>query len=634
MNPQPTRPPATRAARKINHVMNVILALCGIGAVGALVLEYGFREPVVSVRGLRIAEGIIVAIFVLDRLVRLLLAADKRAFLRENVVDFALMVLAVGVVAFNFEKVLSLGALYVFITQAYILVALVLRGVSLNLRFAGSGIHPSVLLASSFGFLILAGSGLLMLPVAVREGYYTNWYYLDSLFTATSATCVTGLVVRNTGGHFTAFGQAVILALIQCGGLGIMLFGTVLGLLVGKTLTTKQSETLGQMLSADGIGKLVRVALFVILITFAFEIVGALGFYPMFADALDTRGEPLSKVGAIWHSAFHSVSSFCNAGFALYEKNVMQGAVGGWKDVEPLRSRWQIMGVMAPLIVLGGIGFPVLQDCAGYLAMLVKRAIVRIRLSGAILAGLPPRRPLTLHSKVVLTTSLALIVAGAGVLLLIEPRGERAQRVGLIPLTDRTTGSDWQQLPLSQRAREAVFQSITARTAGFNTINIAELSDPGKLWMCMLMSVGGSPASTAGGMKTVTFALLILIAVTQLRRRGEVEAFHRSVPLTIVARAVAVAVLYLSLVVTVTILLCIAQGAGYRFIDLLFEACSACGTVGLSTGVTKTLSEFGKCVIIAGMFIGRIGPLTLLAALTYRLRRVEYAYPQENLVIG
>jgi len=620
--------------RTVEHVMNVILAGAGIAAVAALVLEYGFRSEVVPRAALRVGQGAIVAVFVADRLIRLVLAPHKGRYLRENFVDFALMAIAAGVLAINFRTVLSAGALYVFITQAYLLIVLVMRGVSLNLRFAGSGIHPSWLLIGSFLFMIAVGSGLLMLPVAVKAEFYDSWYYDNALFTATSATCVTGLVVVNTGGHFTPFGQGVILALIQCGGLGIMLFGTVLGLLIGKGLTVKQSQTIGQMLSSDGIGRLVRIAVFVIAITFALELIGAVGLYGMFSEATDTYGRELSRPGAVWHGVFHSISSFCNAGFALYDKNMMHG-LGEQSATVALRGRWQIMGVMAPLIVLGGLGFPVLSNCAKWGVGVLRRMVWKVREGGSVLPNIPAPARLSLHSKVVLSTSLVLILSGAGILLLIEPSPDSQERIGRHRLkAPAPSGGDWTEMPLSRRAREAAFQSITARTAGFNTIDIAELSQGGKLWMCILMIIGGSPASTAGGMKTVTFALLILGAVTQLRRRREFEAFRRSIPLVIVERAFAIAVLYLSLVVTITILLCIAQGPGYRFIDLLVEACSACGTVGLSTGVTRSLSLFGKLVIIIGMFAGRLGPLTLLAGITARLRHVDYTYPEENVIIG
>jgi len=617
----------------VDYALNVLLALAAAAAVAALVLEYGFRRPIVEPSWLHAAQIAIVGVFVLDRFARLALARRRLEYLRENAVDFILMAAAAIVMAVQWKVVLSFGALYVVITQAYILVVLILRGVSLNLRFAESGIHPTWLLIGSFAFLILAGSGLLMLPVAVHEEYYTGWNYLDCLFTATSATCVTGLVVRNTGAHFTPFGQGVILAMIQCGGLGIMLFGTVLGLLVGKALSVRQSDTIGQMTASEGAGKLARVAVFVIVITFALEIAGAVAMHPMFAGAPDARGRQLSAAGAVWYSVFHSVSSFCNAGFALYGKNMMQGVGGSW-SAAPLRSNWQIMGVMAPLIFLGGVGFPVLADCGKYGANLLRRLIGRIRTRGAIVPRVANRRKLSLHSKVVLTSSLVLIAAGAVVLLAVEAPVRYQRRIGLHRLQQAQWLGDWPTMPVSQRTREALFQSITARTAGFNTIDMAELSDAGKLWMCVLMTIGGSPASTAGGMKTVTIALLVMVAWCQLRRRREIEAFRRSIPVTIIGRAVTLAVLYMALLGVVVLLLCVAQGPGYDFIDLLFEASSACGTVGLSTGVTAGLSQFGKCVIIGGMFVGRLGPLTLLWALTIRLRHVDYSYPPEGLIIG
>ena len=632
MEPNRRKLPGRTRSSAVIHGLDVLLALTGAAAVAALVLEYGFHEPAVDRRILHGAETAILAIFVLDRFARLAVARYRAQYLRENAIDFILMVVAVVVLAVQRQAVLSFGALYVFITQAYILVVLVLRAVGLNLMFAESGIPPAWLLIGSFAFLILAGSGLLMLPVAVHEEYYPNWNYLDSLFTATSATCVTGLAIRNTGGHFTVFGQAVILAMIQCGGLGLMLFGTVLGLLVRRGLSMRQTETFGQMISSEGTGKLARVAVFVILIAFAFEIVGVAAMVPMFLQAPDTYGRPLSTAGAVWYGVFHSVSAFCNAGFSLYGNNLMQGVREGWAS--PLRGHWQILGVIAPLIFLGGVGFPVLEDCARYLVSFVRRQIGRIRTAGNIVPRIASGRQLTLQSKIVLTTSLALVAAGASVLLLVEPIGPQAPRIGLHRKTEERSLGDWRRMGAPQRIREAVFQSVTARTAGFNTIDLAELSDAGKLWMCLLMIIGGSPASTAGGMKTLTFALLILATYCQLRRRPEVEAFRRSIPLAAVGRALTLATLYLLLLTVVTLLLCVAQGPGYSCIDLFFEACSACGTVGLSTGVTGSLGAFSKIVIIAGMFVGRLGPLTLLAALTGRLRQIRYSYPSEDLVIG
>ena len=611
-------------------VMNIVLAVSGAVAVAALVLEYGFRHHPVQPGILHIVEMLVVAVFVLDRVGRLVLARNTADYLRDNWVDFALIALAAIAVAVSYQlygEVLSAGALYVIVTQVYLLVALVLRGVNVNLHFAESGIHPTWLLVGSFIFLILAGSGLLMLPVATPENA-AELYYVDALFTATSATCVTGLITRDTAGDWTVFGQAVILTMIQLGGLGIMLFGTMLAIMVGRELSLKGSETIGQMLATDRVGDLGRVVKFVVLLTFVLEIIGAVMLYPMFAAIPGEGGVPISTPKAIWHSVFHSVSSFCNAGFALFRNNMMQGVREEW--AAPLRSNWQIMGVMAPLIVLGGLGFPVLRDCAGYAKKFFRR--LAHPFSRPVNS---PRPRLSLHSKIVLVISVLLIILGASVLLLLEPAPTDPNRKDRHTISDsdvRAEG-DWQDMPAGQKMREAVFQSITARTAGFNTIDVNELSNAGKLWICGLMTIGGSPAGTAGGMKTVTFALLVLTAYCVLRRRRGLEVFGRSIPAELLRKTVTVAFLYLSLVAAVTLLLCVAM-RGQSFINLLFEACSACGTVGLSTGVTRSLNEFGKSVIICGMFLGRIGPLTLLLGLTSRARHVRYEYPTENVVIG
>jgi len=612
--------------------LNGLLALTALAAIGALVLEYGgFDLSAEQLDALHLGEALIVVILVLDRVLRLLFAVDRRAYLRENWIDYAVIFLAaVTVVGGMRTRIVSLGALYVFVSQAYILVALVIRGVNINLHVAGSGIHPSVLLLGSFLFLSLAGSGLLMLPAATPAESPID--FVDALFTATSATCVTGLVVRGTGSGFTFFGQAVILILIQLGGLGVMVFGTMLAVLMGKGISLRGSDALGQMLARENLGGMGRAIVFVMLVTFCLELLGAVLFYPMFASPQGPSGPDTGE--AVWTSVFHSVSSFCNAGFSLYDQNMLAGVRGGW--AKPLRDHWQILGVMAPLIVLGGLGFPVLMDCARRLRGYAGRLLGGTRWSVRRWHS-PAAERLSLHSRIVLITSAVLILLGTGGLMLLEPTAtDRYGAIGRNPLYDQATRhrADFAAMPPARRLKHAVFQSITARTAGFNTIDCSELSDAGKAWLCGLMIIGGSPAGTAGGMKTVTVALLVATAYCVLRRRGEVELFRRSLPTELLRRATAVAVLYLGLVAIVVLSLSVAMRSGYNFIDLLFEACSACATVGLSTGVTKGLNLAGKLVIVAGMFIGRLGPMTLLLALTSRLRQVDYAYPSESVVIG
>lgn len=620
--------------RRRTAFLNVLLAVAAAAAVAALVGEYGFRQPPLRVGVLHAVQTVVVAMFALDRVVRLESAADRRRYFRENWLDFALLAAAVAVVLVGRQflaKVMSAGALYVIITQAYILISLVLRGVGANLQFASSGLHPTWLLIGSFAVLCLAGSGLLMLPAASPPGQ--PMYYQDALFTATSATCVTGLVVRDTGRDFTTFGQGVILVLIQLGGLGITMFGTVLALLVGKGMSVRSSDAFGQIIGSEGIGHLARVAKFVVAVTLGLEALGALLLYPMFAAP--AGGHVPSPAHAVWDSVFHSISAFCNAGFSLYGANLMQGVREGWS--QPLRDHWQVLGVFAPLIVLGGLGFPVLQESARYGWDAAVRWSRRLR-AGRLRSPAVPHPRLSLHAKLVLSASALLIVLGAGALMLVGPpvRPPSPERM---PITGpgslmRQDPARWANMPFARRLEAAVFQSVTARTAGFNTIDMRDdLSDAGRLVVCGLMVVGGSPASTAGGMKTVTLAVLLIAAWSVVRRRGETESFARSIPAVILQRAVTVAALYLGLVGLVTLLLCVAM-PGWNFMDLLFESCSACGTVGLSAGVTAKLTLMGKLVIIGGMFAGRIGPLTLLLALTSGLRPVRYAYPSENVVLG
>lgn len=612
-----------------------MLVVVAVLAVVSLVLTYGGFDPQalpLSVDALHVVQTVLVGWFVLDRLLRVGLAWNRRRFLRDNWVDYVLLgALAVSLVlVYEFPRnVVGVGALYVVVTQAYLLASLLVRAVNAHIRIAGSGLPSSWLLIGTFGTLCLVGSGLLMLPVSVRAAYSDDWRYIDALFTAVSASCVTGLVVTNTGETFTLFGQTVILGLIQLGGLGIMIFGTVLAMLTGKALSLRGTEAMGEMLASDRPGDIKRIALFVVAVTVILEVLGTMLLFPMFRDLRTAAGTViLSSPMAMFHAVFHSVSAFCNAGFALYGENMMQGAAQGW--AKPLRDYPQILGVMAPLILLGGLGFPVLDGLVRHGGSLAKRMHRRWR---PTLGGGLPRPYLSLHARIVLITSLALILVGALGLFILEQSA-----VGLDARPSRFSGernlsNDWQRMALMQKAEACLFQSISARTAGFNTIDMDQLTESGKLWMCGLMTIGGSPASTAGGIKTTTFALLLIATWSVLWRRDDTEAFDRRIPANLVRKAITLMVLYGGLVLGVTFLLNMRMGEE-RLIDLLFEACSACGTVGLSTGVTNRLDEFGKSLIVLAMFAGRVGPLTLFLAVTARKRTIEYSYPSENVNIG
>lgn len=618
--------------------LNVALYVAAGVAVASLVLQYGGFDPAdlpLSTTSLLGIQFAVVGWFILDRLVRLVLAWKRRDYLKANWLDYLLIVLFTLAMVLSSQystNLVAAGTLFVAISQVYLLATLLIRLASANVKLAGSGLPPSWMLIGSFAMLCLVGSGLLMLPAAVRPEFATRWHYPEALFTATSAACVTGLVVVDTGTFFTTFGQAVILILFQLGGLGIMIFGTMLAMLVGKSLSMRGSETLGEMLGHKYVGDLARVVRFVVLMTLLLEILGAALLYGLFRNPAvrDAFGQSMQPAQAAWYAVFHSVSAFCNAGFSLYADSLMHGAGGRWQAA--LRDYWQVLGVMAPLIVLGGLGFPVLLDVWTFLGAMLRRNLRRFRKGPALTDSL--RRPrLSLHSRMVLLASAVLIVLGAAGLLLLESGRtvDIASRYGQAPA--EAAGNDWLDLSAGAKLREAIFQSVTARTAGFNTIAPADLSHAGKLWLCLLMIVGGSPASTAGGVKTTTVALAMLAVWCVLRRRNALEAFGRTVRDGLLRKAVTLLVLFVGLVLVVTLLLSVSMRSEH-LIDVFFEACSACGTVGLSTGVTDRLTLMGKFVVIAGMYVGRVGPLTLVVALTANVRKVTYAYPSEDVVIG
>jgi trk system potassium uptake protein TrkH len=617
-----------RLRRAVFAALDVLMAVAAATAISALALEYGFYKPPVKVFYLHAIEGGVLAAFVLDRFARLALTEARRAFLRENWIDFAVIagaaLVALALVPLK-VKVLPVTALYVAVIQVYILAALALRLAGFHLHLASSRIHPAWLVIASFAAVILFGAGLLMLPKAAPADEPVG--FTDAVFTATSATCVTGLVVRDTASGFETFGQAVILVLIQLGGLGIMVFGTVFTLVGGRDLSLRESLLTGQALPGEAVGRIARVAAFAVLTTLAIEAAGATAMYPMWRQ-VDLSADGRATVAhSVFRSLFHSIAAFCNAGFALQSDNLVS-----------VRNHWPVLGVIAPLIVLGGLGFPVLYDLSRLGRALLRAAADRLR---------PPEQILTLHSKVVLTVTAVLIFGGAAGLLVIEYQGDRGQTFGAPTRNPdnpyaRPDEPALERLPLEERLPQALFQSVTARTAGFNTVSQDALSEGGKLWTCLLMLIGGSPASTAGGMKTATLALVLLAVVSLLRRRQHVEAFRRTIPDGLVRKAVILAALYLAVVVTVTLVLCVTM-SGRRLVQtsleptamqLFFEAVSACGTVGLSCGVTESLSLVGKWAVIAGMFVGRLGPLTLLIALTSRLHTPRYTYPAEEVVLG
>jgi trk system potassium uptake protein TrkH len=446
------------------------------------------------------------------------------------------------------------------------------------LRRRGRGLSPAQLIVLSFAAAIAVGTLLLRLPLAHAEGVRIGW--IDALFTATSAVCVTGLVVVDTGRDWSPAGQAMILLLIQIGGLGILTVGSLLALVTGRRLGFRHRLQLQSQLNALQVGGVVRLVRSIVLVVVGVEIVGALVLYVRFS-AVEGWGH-----GA-WQALFHSVSAFNNAGFSLYPDSLVR-----FVD-DPVVN----LAVMI-LVVLGGLGFVV-----------VVNLISRYRQE--------QRTPLTLHTKLALTATAWLIATATVVLLLLE----------------WTNPATLGELPWSTRGLVALFQAITPRTAGFNTVNYAAMTEASLMFTMLLMFVGGNPGSTAGGIKTVTFFVLVGSAWSISRGRGELHLFNRRVPLEIAVRA-GVITLTSFVVIAVALTLLAITDAERGMLALAFETFSAFGTVGLSMGATPELSVPGKIIVVLLMFIGRLGPLTMALALVERPVSARIEYPAEEVVVG
>lgn len=464
----------------------------------------------------------------------------------------------------------------------------VVRGV----RGALKVVPGAFMLPLWFASMILACAGLLKLPVCTPSGI--TW--TDALFTATSAVCVTGLVVRDTGTGFTEAGQGVILAFIQLGALGIVLFGAGLSILFRRALSLREHVSMRELLERGSIGDLWRFVVFVLLATLAIQAVGAGIMLPLWRAE---SGESLSMGRRVWLSVFHSVSAFCNAGFDLTGASFAPYCNAALPYVAAM-----------PLIILGSIGFPVLAD-------LLKVLRARRRSRRAV-AGLVPRSRaasagLSLHSKLTLTTTGTLLAIGFVSILIAQSFGTHA--------TTR---------PWHGEIADAAFLAVTPRSAGLTTVPMEELTPASVIVLIGLMFVGGSPGSAAGGMRTTTLAVLVLSILATVRGRSETEAFGRAIPETLVRKAGAIAMSMMLLAMGSAIMLALTDPGPIG--PLAFEAVSAATTTGLSLGITPELSPGGRWVLIVTMILGRIGPLALLGALV--LRRPpsrDYVFPREGV---
>lgn len=439
-------------------------------------------------------------------------------------------------------------------------------------------LNPAQILVLGFAAVILIGGLLLNLPISSVDGNSVG--FVNAIFTATSAVCVTGLAVVDTGTHWTLFGKIVILLLIQIGGLGFMTMTTTLAFVMGRKISLRSRLIMQEAFNQSTFAGIVRLTQYVLLVTLAIEGTAAI--------VLMTRFVPIYgwKTG-IFFGIFHSVSAFCNAGFDL---------IGGFRSLMPFVSDPIVNFTIMGLIIVGGIGFAVITEVVNYKKF----------------------SKLSLHAKVVLSMTAVLIATGFVFILLFEYNNPNT----LGPLS-------WPQKIIA-----ALFQAVTPRTAGFNTIDMSKYSISAQLFTIILMFIGGSPGSTAGGIKTTTFGLIIAQVVSVIMGKDDTDVFKKRIPLDTINKALALFSVAMFLVLMVTMILSFTE-TGHSFMELVFETTSAFATVGLTLGITTSLTVPGKLIIAFTMFAGRLGPLTLIMALARRkAKKRNIRYPEGKILVG
>ena len=424
-----------------------------------------------------------------------------------------------------------------------------------------------------FSGVILLGTFLLMLPLSSREEVWTPLF--DALFTSTSAVCVTGLVVHDTAAYWSSFGQFVILLLIQIGGMGVITVAAVFAMISGRKISLMQRSTMQEAIAAPKVGGIVRLTNFIVKITMLIELAGAAAMAPVFCRDFGIKG--------FWMALFHSVSAFCNAGFDLMGTETPFSSLTGYAS-QPVINLTVMM-----LIIVGGIGFLTWDD---------------IRTSRLHL------HKYRMQSKVILSATVILLAAPFIYFYFYE----------------------FSSLEPKERAFTSLFQAVTPRTAGFNTVDLTEISEAGQWIIIVLMLIGGSPGSTAGGMKTTTAAVLLATAVSTFCRREDTCFFGRRIDGNVVKNAATILLMYLVLFFFGGLIISITEGL--PMLTCLFEAASAVGTVGLSLGITSELGILSRLILILLMFLGRVGGLTLIFAALSGTRKTPSRLPQEKITVG
>lgn len=585
----------------------VILEALGILSILAgfvvVLFHIGFLHKDDEIQAINGLYNIILWVLVIETMVELGLKKWKKHEIKNRISKIFSVVLLVFIIeartdfmgvfpeSWLLEKWLQSNVLVYIVFIA----ALVFKFSTNSLELSTRNVNPALLFVFSFFFIILFGSGLLMMPNATNAGIG----FTDAFFTATSAVCVTGLIVVDTATHFTILGQIIIGILIQIGGLGIMTFTSFFGYFFKGGSSIGHEFLLKELLNEDKLGEIFNTLLKIMTLTFSIELLGAVLIYTSVDPSFNS-----SQLSLIGFSVFHSVSAFCNAGFSTL--------TDGLYDVG-IRTNYPLQLTISGLIIIGGLGFPIVFNYYRLLRHYGRNFYNQLTGRGRYV-HLP--QVININTRIVMITTAILLLVGTAVFMLTE------------------YNNTLRDLPLNGKLVGAFFGSVTTRTAGFNTIDMSALMPLTVIACLFLMWVGASPASTGGGIKTTTFALTVLNTTSIMKGKGRIEIFSREIANESVRRAYAVVFLSLVVIACSVIMIMVFEGKKFGLDKVIFEVVSAYGTVGLTLGITSSLTIASKWTLIITMFLGRVGTLTLLVGFFRKLRSFQYHYPKSNIMIN
>jgi len=572
-----------------------IILSTGLILLVSLTAVVGFRLNDYWVNFFTIITNVMLSIFIINELIKLLISDDYRQHLRDRWFEFIIIGLLIFQLVFPdssqsiFETILpninpaKITLVYVVILEILMLFLLFLKAIRVAYKFSTFKIHSSGILALSFLLIILVGSFLLSLPRSYTEG--AEFSYLDALFTSTSAVCVTGLTVVDTQTHFTVIGKLFILLLIQIGGLGIMTLTTFFAIYLTGGVSLRTRTLIKDLISEESIGEIQTLIKAILVYTLIIETIGAFLLYFSIVDNI-----AIYEPDKFYHSVFHSVSAFCNAGFSVYSDSLMN---------ETIKGNYLYNSVITVLIILGGLGFMVHSNIYEYFSKKKLNKAFRLKV----------------HTKLVLYSSLGLTVVGAFLIYIFG------------------SFNQFSDLNFGEQIFHSLFWSVTSRTAGFNIIPMDTLNPASTLVVILLMWIGASPGSTGGGIKTTTLTVVTIALFKFLEGRERVEIFKREIARESIRQAFLV-ILASILVLGLSATLLVWMESSKNPLDLIFETTSAISTVGLSKNITPYLGEGAKFLIIIVMFIGRIGVLAFLMSFHKPIEEPDYKFPKENILVG